>query len=62
MSRAEYEAAQAWPCPGRITLDLALDLPHPRHYSVKTTPGFAALKAELTESVREEVRRAQGER
>jgi ABC-type nitrate/sulfonate/bicarbonate transport system ATPase subunit len=45
--------------PGRIKLDRTVDLPHPRHYSVKTTPGFAALKAELTESVREEVRRAQ---
>jgi ABC-type nitrate/sulfonate/bicarbonate transport system ATPase subunit len=48
--------------PGRIKLDRTVELPHPRHYSVKTTPGFAALKAELTESVREEVRRAQGER
>jgi ABC-type nitrate/sulfonate/bicarbonate transport system ATPase subunit len=46
--------------PGRIKLDRTVDLPHPRHYSVKTTPGFAALKAELTESVREEVRAAQG--
>ena len=45
--------------PGRIKLDRTVELPHPRHYSVKTTPGFAALKAELTESVREEVRRAQ---
>jgi ABC-type nitrate/sulfonate/bicarbonate transport system ATPase subunit len=48
--------------PGRIKLDRTVDLPHPRHYSVKTTPAFAALKAELTESVREEVRRAQAER
>ena len=48
--------------PGRIKLDRTVDLPHPRHYSIKTTPGFAALKAELTESVREEVRRAQRER
>ena len=46
--------------PGRIKLDRTVELPHPRHYSVKTTPGFAALKAELTESVREEVRAAQG--
>jgi ABC-type nitrate/sulfonate/bicarbonate transport system ATPase subunit len=45
--------------PGRIKLDLAVDLPHPRHYSVKTTPAFTALKSELTESVRDEVRRAQ---
>jgi ABC-type nitrate/sulfonate/bicarbonate transport system ATPase subunit len=35
--------------PGRIKLDRPVPLPHPRHYSVKTTPEFAALKAELTE-------------
>jgi ABC-type nitrate/sulfonate/bicarbonate transport system ATPase subunit len=45
--------------PGRIKLDRRVELPHPRHYSMKTTPGFAALKAELTEAVREEVRAAQ---
>jgi hypothetical protein len=33
-------------------------LPHPRHYSVKTTPAFMQLKAELTEAVREEVLRS----
>ncbi len=44
--------------PGRIKLDRAVPLPHPRHYSVKTTPEFAALKAELTEAVRDEVRAA----
>ena len=41
--------------PGRIKLDRAVTLPHPRHYSVKTTPAFAQLKAELTEAVRAEV-------
>jgi ABC-type nitrate/sulfonate/bicarbonate transport system ATPase subunit len=41
--------------PGRIKLDRAIPLPHPRHYSVKTTPDFVALKAELTEQVRIEV-------
>jgi ABC-type nitrate/sulfonate/bicarbonate transport system ATPase subunit len=41
--------------PGRIKLDRPVPLAHPRHYSVKTTPGFAALKAELTEAVRAEV-------
>jgi len=41
--------------PGRIKLDRAVTLPHPRHYSVKTTPAFAALKADLTDQVREEV-------
>ena len=41
--------------PGRIKLDRDVPLPHPRHYSVKTTPVFSALKAELTEQVRIEV-------
>ena len=45
--------------PGRIKLDHAVPLPHPRHYSMKTTPPFAALKAELTEAVRAEVLAAQ---
>jgi ABC-type nitrate/sulfonate/bicarbonate transport system ATPase subunit len=45
--------------PGRIKLDREVPLPHPRHYSVKTTPAFAALKAELTEAVRAEVIAAQ---
>jgi ABC-type nitrate/sulfonate/bicarbonate transport system ATPase subunit len=45
--------------PGRIKLDRAVPLPHPRHYSVKTTPVFTELKAELTEAVRVEVRAAQ---
>ena len=45
--------------PGRIKLDRAMPLAHPRHCSVKKTPGFTALKAELTEQVRVEVRAAQ---
>ncbi len=45
--------------PGRIKLDRRVDLPHPRSYSVKTTPAFVALKAELTEAVRSEVLAAQ---
>jgi ABC-type nitrate/sulfonate/bicarbonate transport system ATPase subunit len=45
--------------PGRIKLDRAVELPHPRSYSVKTTPAFMDLKAELTEQVRVEVRAAQ---
>jgi len=45
--------------PGRIKLDRRVPLAHPRHYSVKTSPEFAALKAELTEQVRVEVRAAQ---
>ncbi len=45
--------------PGRIKLDRPVPIAHPRHYSVKTTPAFMALKAELTEQVRVEVRAAQ---
>ena len=45
--------------PGRIKLDRVVPLAHPRHYSVKTTPAFTELKAELTEAVREEVLKAQ---
>ena len=45
--------------PGRIKLDRRVPLAHPRHYSVKTSPEFAVLKAELTEQVRVEVRAAQ---
>jgi ABC-type nitrate/sulfonate/bicarbonate transport system ATPase subunit len=45
--------------PGRIKLDHPVDLPHPRHYAMKTTPGFTAMKAQLTEAVRAEVQAAQ---
>jgi ABC-type nitrate/sulfonate/bicarbonate transport system ATPase subunit len=45
--------------PGRIKLDRAVPLAHPRHYAMKTTPGFSELKAELTEAVRAEVLAAQ---
>ena len=47
--------------PGRIVLDEAVPLPHPRHYAVKTTPAFMALKARLTEAVRTEVLAAQAQ-
>ena len=33
-------------------------LPRPRHYTVKTTPEFAALKARLTDEIRAESIRA----
>jgi NitT/TauT family transport system ATP-binding protein len=46
--------------PGRIKCDLPVAIGHPRHYSVKTTPVFMALKARLTEEIRIEVRRAAG--
>ena len=40
--------------PGRIKADVAVRLPHPRHYTIKTTPEFSALKAQLTEEIRVE--------
>ncbi|RYF00645.1 MAG: ABC transporter ATP-binding protein [Comamonadaceae bacterium] len=40
--------------PGRIKTELAVDLPHPRHYTIKTSPEFMALKARLTEEIRAE--------
>ena len=45
--------------PGRIKLNREVPIAHPRHYSVKTTPVFSALKAELMEQVRVEVLAAQ---
>jgi NitT/TauT family transport system ATP-binding protein/sulfonate transport system ATP-binding protein len=46
--------------PGRIKSDVRIDLPHPRHYTVKTTPEFSAYKARLTEEIRvESIRAAQ---
>src|SRR5580765_355821 len=40
--------------PGRIKAEVAVDLPHPRLYTVKTTAEFSALKARLTEEIRVE--------
>jgi NitT/TauT family transport system ATP-binding protein len=40
--------------PGRIKADLAIDLPYPRHYTIKTSSEFSALKARLTEEIRAE--------
>ncbi|MBF6992062.1 MULTISPECIES: ABC transporter ATP-binding protein [Cupriavidus] len=40
--------------PGRIKSDIAVDFPHPRHYTIKTSPEFSALKARLTEEIRAE--------
>ena len=40
--------------PGRIKSDVRIDLPHPRHYTIKTTPEFSAYKARLTEDIRAE--------
>jgi NitT/TauT family transport system ATP-binding protein len=47
--------------PGRIKADVRIDLPYPRHYTVKTSLEFSALKARLTEEIRvEAVRAAEG--
>jgi NitT/TauT family transport system ATP-binding protein/sulfonate transport system ATP-binding protein len=44
--------------PGRIKADVPVDLPHPRHYTMKTSPDFSELKARLTEDIRVEAMRA----
>jgi NitT/TauT family transport system ATP-binding protein len=40
--------------PGSIKAEVTVDLPHPRHYTLKTGPEFSALKARLTEEIRVE--------
>ena len=35
-------------------VDVAVDLPHPRHYTIKTSAEFSMLKARLTEEIRVE--------
>ena len=40
--------------PGRIKAMLEIDLPHPRHYTMKTAPAFSVYKAEITELIRVE--------
>ena len=40
--------------PGHIKAMLEIDLPHPRHYKMKTTPEFSRYKAEITEQIRVE--------
>ena len=44
--------------PGRIKSEVTVDLPHPRHYTIKTGAAFSALKARLTEEIRVEALRA----
>ena len=41
--------------PGRIKADIAVDLPHPRPYTIKTSAAFVALKQRLVEEIRAEV-------
>jgi len=40
--------------PGRLKTVVPVTLPHPRHYTMKTTPEFSRYKAELTEEIRVE--------
>jgi NitT/TauT family transport system ATP-binding protein/sulfonate transport system ATP-binding protein len=40
--------------PGRIKAEVTVPLAHPRHYTVKTSPEFSRLKAQLTEQIRVE--------
>jgi ABC-type nitrate/sulfonate/bicarbonate transport system ATPase subunit len=40
--------------PGRIKAEVSVPLAHPRHYTIKTSPQFSELKAELTEQIRVE--------
>jgi len=44
--------------PGRIKSDVAVDLPHPRSYTIKTSPEFSEFKARLTEEIRVEAMQA----
>lgn len=45
--------------PGRIKTELAVNLPHPRHYTIKTSPEFMQIKAALTEEIRAEAMAAE---
>lgn len=40
--------------PGRIKSITPVDLPHPRHYTIKASPEFSALRLKLTEEIRGE--------
>ncbi|MCB8822144.1 ABC transporter ATP-binding protein [Microvirga rosea] len=44
--------------PGQIKADIPVELPHPRHYRMKTSIEFSDLKALLTEEIRVEAMRA----
>jgi NitT/TauT family transport system ATP-binding protein len=40
--------------PGRIKSIVPVDLPHPREYTIKSSPEFSRLRAQLTEEIRSE--------
>jgi NitT/TauT family transport system ATP-binding protein/sulfonate transport system ATP-binding protein len=44
--------------PGRIKCELRIELPRPRHYTMKTSPEFSRYKAQLTEEIRVEAMKA----
>jgi ABC-type nitrate/sulfonate/bicarbonate transport system ATPase subunit len=44
--------------PGHIKCELRIELPHPRHYKMKTSPQFSDYKARLTEEIRVEAMKA----
>jgi len=44
--------------PGHIKAEVRIDLPHPRHYTMKTSPEFSRYKGELTEQIRVEAVKA----
>jgi NitT/TauT family transport system ATP-binding protein len=44
--------------PGRIKSEVRIELQHPRHYTMKTSPEFSAYKARLTEEIRVEAMKA----
>jgi NitT/TauT family transport system ATP-binding protein/sulfonate transport system ATP-binding protein len=44
--------------PGQIKALVPIELPHPRHYTMKTMPEFSRYKAKLTEEIRVEAIRA----
>jgi len=46
--------------PGRIKADVRVPIDHPRHYTVKTSAAFSALKARLTEEIRAEALKVEG--
>jgi NitT/TauT family transport system ATP-binding protein len=46
--------------PGRIKTEIEVGFAHPRHYTIKTSPEFMTIKAQLTEEIRAESMAAQG--
>jgi len=44
--------------PGHVKCEVRVDLPHPRHYTMKTSPEFSRIKAQLTEEIRAEAVKA----